>query len=165
MKFLYLMASLALLAACGAPVEVQAPFDAREVAYISSRGPATVSGQAFMRQNGGGVVTCAGETVHLIPAGAYTKEFMTKAFRSPQGGRIPAIMAFQTDHPAEYGRLQRRTTCDAEGDFEFQGVANGEYYVTSVVLWQVGDSFIPEGGALAKYVRVSNGNSQRVLLN
>ena len=32
------------------------------------------------------------------------------------------------------------TNCDAEGDFEFKGVANGGYYLTSTVVWQISDN-------------------------
>ena len=141
------------------------PFSTKEVAFINKSGPATISGQGFFRQRGGGVVTCAGEEVNLIPAGQYAKEFITKSFRNVNGGVIPVIMAPQVQHSPEFSKFQRKTQCDAQGNFEFKNVANGEYYVATKVLWQVGNQILPEGGALAELVRVQGGQSQKVVLN
>ncbi|RVT87025.1 hypothetical protein DXV76_02755 [Rhodobacteraceae bacterium CCMM004] len=157
--------ALAALAGCGGTIEMATPFDAREVAYVTRSGAADVTGQAFFRQRGGGVVTCAGEEVALIPAGAYMREFVTKGFGRVEGGTIPAIMAPQVSHPPEFAQYRRTATCDAEGDFEFRNVANGDYYVTSIVLWTVGDQIIPEGGALAKLVQIRGGRDQRVIVS
>lgn len=49
------------------PTEVRG-FDAAEVAYIRE-------GNAFLRQRGGGIVTCAGETVRLVPLGSFAKGY------------------------------------------------------------------------------------------
>lgn len=165
MKYFVTFVLFSFLAACGGTIEVSEPFNANEVAYIKKSGRANISGQAFFRQRGGGVVTCAGNDVGLIPAGRYTKEFITRGFGNVNGGTIPAILAPQVKHPAEFSRFQRKTVCDAEGDFEFRGVANGDYYVTTIVLWEVPGQIIPEGGALAKFVRIRGGQSQRVIVN
>lgn len=159
-------AALALVAACATPITIETPFSPEEVAYVSTRGAATVEGQAFLRQMGGGVVTCAGEEVSLIPAGTYATELITKMFGSPQGGRMTALSLVDPgETPARFREMQRRAQCDAEGDFTFAGVADGPYYVMTRVVWTVGDSFIPEGGYLARRIEVSGGRDTRVLLN
>lgn len=159
-------AALLALAACATPITVTAPFVAEEVAYVSTRGSATVSGQAFMRQMGGGVVTCAGEEVMLIPAGRYATELMTRMFGNPQGGRMGALSVMApSETPTQFREMQRRAQCDAEGDFAFSGVANGPYYVLTRVIWTAGDSFVPEGGYVARRIEVRGGRDQRVLLN
>lgn len=165
MKRFAIIALFSLISGCGVPIEVAAPFDKNEVAYIHQQGSATLTGQAFLRQNGGGVVTCAGSKVALLPAGAYTKEFVTKAFGNVQGGKVNALQVSQINHPDGFTKQRRETICDAEGDFEFKNVANGDYYVASIVTWNVGGSIIPEGGGLIKFVRISGGRSQRLLLN
>lgn len=165
MKFLNSLLLFFFVAACGGTIEMNEPFNSSEVSFVNRSGSAQITGQAFLRQRSGGVVTCAGNDVALIPAGAYAKEFITRAFGDVRGGRIPAIMAPQVQHPPEFGALQRRTTCDAEGDFEFRDVANGDYYISTILLWEVPGQIIPEGGALTELVQVRNGRNQRVLVN
>ncbi|MFY0635484.1 MAG: hypothetical protein JXQ91_16860 [Vannielia sp.] len=153
------------LAGCGPAIEVAKPFSAREVDYVKRPGSATVTGQAFFRQRGGGVVTCAGYNVLLVPAGGYAKEFVTRAFGNVQGGSIPVILMPKIKHPPAFAEYQRKATCDAEGDFEFRAVPNGDYYIFSGILWEVPNQIIPEGGALAEFFRVSGGRSERVIVN
>ncbi|SIO10424.1 hypothetical protein [Vannielia litorea] len=160
-----LAAALLALAGCGPAIEVGQSFDPGEVAYIKRPGAASVTGQAFFRQRGGGVVTCAGYDVVLAPAGGYAKEFVTRAFGSVQGGAIPVVMMPKVQHPAAFSEFQRKATCDAEGDFEFRAVPDGDYYIFSGILWEVPNQIIPEGGALAEFFRVSGGRSVRVIVN
>ena len=56
------------------PIRVQG-FDAAEAAYIHDVGTNRIEGNAFLRQKGGGVVTCAGEAVRLIPLGRFAKKY------------------------------------------------------------------------------------------
>ena len=71
---------------------------------------------------------------------------------------------FQNGDP-RFWEYQRATLCDAEGDFEFAGIANGLYYVANSVVWTVPSLYIPEGGTIVKRIQVSGVSSQRVLLN
>lgn len=160
------LATLTLAACAGRVVETTVPFDPNEVSYINQRGSADIEGQAFFRQRGGGVVTCAGEEVRLAPAGEYTTQRMTQIYGSAQGGRVNVLQGVSQDNlDPGYLSMMRTSVCDAEGDFIFSNVANGDYYVLTRVLWTVGDSFIPEGGGLAQRVQVRDGQDVRVLLN
>ncbi|NDV53934.1 carboxypeptidase regulatory-like domain-containing protein [Salipiger sp. PrR003] len=168
MKKVVFAGLLALVTAgcAGRVIETTVPFDPNEVSFIDQRGAADIEGQAFFRQQGGGVVTCAGEQVTLIPAGKYATERMTQIYGSVSGGRISVFQgASQENLPPQYISMVRSSMCDAEGDFSFANVANGDYYVTTKVLWTVGNSYIPEGGALARRVSIRNGQDARVLLN
>ncbi|WP_069299778.1 hypothetical protein [Neptunicoccus sediminis] len=156
-----------ILGACvGRDLEITAKFDPREAAFVKQGGSAHLSGQAFMRQNGGGVVTCAGEEVNLFPATRYATERFAKIYGDVSGGRINVFQGVtQKGVPPEYLQYRRIAMCDAEGDFEFNGVAAGTYYVQSRVLWTVPNSYFPEGGSVAKRVTVRPGQKLRVLLN
>lgn len=165
-KRIAVLALIAGLAGCAtSSFEVVTPFDVNEVAYINERGSATVTGQAFLRQRGGGVVTCAGTEVVLIPAGKYAIEWAYKSFGSTAGGYmdILTLKQFQNADP-RFKSYSRTTICDAEGDFEFRGVANGSYYVKSTVSWYAG-RYVYEGGTILKRIWISGGHSQRVLLS
>ncbi|SLN19906.1 hypothetical protein ROJ8625_00696 [Roseivivax jejudonensis] len=166
MRRILVGASMLALAACVQTIETTTPFDPNEVAFINQRGAADITGQAFLRQAGGGVVTCAGEQVQLIPAGTFAKERLSQLYGSVQGGRIGTMVgASQENVDPRYLEMVRTSQCDAEGDFEFRNVANGDYYVLSGVRWTVPGSYIPEGGSMAKLVQVRSGQDQRVLLN
>ena len=162
-----LAAIMFALAGCvGQVIETTVPFDPNEVSYITKRGTATIEGQAFLRQRGGGIVTCAGFEVILIPAGQFATERMTQIYGSRDGGRINVFGgANQENVDPRYLQMTRKTTCDAEGDFEFREVSNGAYYVFTTVTWQVGNSIVPEGGGLARRVEVNGNRDVRVLLN
>jgi hypothetical protein len=119
--------AMSLLAACAQKIEMTTPFDPNEVDYINRGGAGPITGQAFMRQIGGGVVTCAGAYVDLIPAGRYARERMFNIYRSEQGGRISVRQSVDTNNvDPRYLQIEKETRCDAEGDFEFTDVANGD---------------------------------------
>lgn len=165
MRFSIAALGLAIIVAgcIGRDLEITAKFDAGEAAYVLRGGSAKLSGQAFMRQNGGGVVTCAGEEVNLFPATAYASERFTKIYGAPAGGRITVFEGVTTKGvPPEYLKYRRIALCDAEGDFEFTGVAPGIYYVQSRV---VPGSYVPERGAVAKRITLGSGQTRRVVLN
>ena len=167
--FRNLMATLAvaaLVAGCATTAEVAVPFNAAEVAYINQSGPAKVSGQGFTRLSNGAVITCAGTKAELVPAGQHAKERIAAIYGNVGGGTMsvsqpmPSISA-----PSEYATMRRTTVCDASGNFEFAGVANGDYYVMTVVQFVRGQGFAPEGNRLVRLVRVADGKSLRVVMN
>lgn len=77
MRKLIAIASISLLASCAAPTKtvlLKSQFDAKETATHLVDGENTIKGSGLIRQNGGGVVTCAGQQVWLVPATDYAKE-------------------------------------------------------------------------------------------
>jgi hypothetical protein len=142
---------------------VNVPFDASEAAFSQQPGTGVVSGQGFLRQNGGGVVTCAGSDVRLIPVTRYSTARMQMIFRNTEAGYGPALsMTAPEDPPVEYVRQTRQATCDAQGNFRFEGLPPGEYFVTTRVQWMVG--YATQGGTLMRRVTVAPGQSQSVML-
>lgn len=154
------------LAGCAVEIETTSKFDPVEAAYINTQGSATITGQAFMRQMGGGVVTCAGNEVDLIPAVTFSKERITKIYGNVTGGRVGALTGRSaTGVDPRYFSMKRIAICDAQGNFQFDRVANGDYYLFSYVTWAVPGSMFPEGGSTAKLIQVRNGRPQRVIMN
>ena len=111
----FLLASLALgLNGCSQPTAtISSPFVASDYSKYSAKGPNRVEGQAFLRQSGGSIVTCAGTPVLLLPDTAYVREGIEigKAGKKLDLG----------DHAREISRLgaSHKTICDAQGNFEF----------------------------------------------
>ena len=160
------------VAACAAPEPVRiatlGAFDPAEVAFIHETGPNTVQGQAFLRQRGGGVVTCAGAGVSLVPRGSYSVERMRNIYGTTE--RAARAVAWADDPAPVYGTYLRRTVCDAQGNFAFEGLADGDYFVTTVVAWSVPQTFgsavvmRQEGGAVMAPAAVSGGKTVRLVI-
>ncbi|MWD27716.1 hypothetical protein E0K89_009540 [Aquicoccus sp. SCR17] len=154
----------AVLAAC-APMAIATPFRAEEVRGIKRDGRARIEGQAFLRQRGGGVVTCAGSGVLLIPAGGYATELFTRVWGNPEGGVAGTFVMGPKTLPPGFLEYTRQSRCDAEGDFVFERVPDGTYFVASQVTWTVPGSYLPEGGVVGRRIAVRGGRSQRVLIS
>jgi hypothetical protein len=86
-------------------------------------GVSDVMGQAFLRQRGGDVVTCAGRTVVMYPNDTY---FLAR--------RDPTKEVEWSD---EASRMERSTKCDATGSFEFYDVENGDWIIETSVSWEI----------------------------
>ena len=144
-----------LLTGCVMPppqVDVQAKFDEEEIKRYSEPGTSGVKGQAFLRQQGGGVVTCAGSEVFLVPATPYYRQ----TFEHVRAGRNPQLGL------ATIGRYSKKGRCDAQGNFAFANVRDGPWFVLTRVQWVVGNN--AQGGALMQEVAVPNGQTIQVLL-
>jgi hypothetical protein len=124
-----------------------------------------VKGNGFMRQQGGGVVTCAGSTVTLVPATAYADERAAALYgivNERRASTSNVMLRFEPDYPA-YKTLVKQTMCDAQGNFTFERVADGTFYVTTFVNWKVGAS--QQGAALAIRVVVAGGQTTSVVIS
>ena len=157
----------AAISGCAAPpvqVDIDAPFDANEARRLTSPGVNAIKGSGLMRQVGGGTVTCAGRDVLLVPATAYAKRRFD-AIYGPDASRgyQPASRRYVfSPEPPEYRALTHRTTCDAQGFFAFDKVADGDFYAVTLIVWQVGPN--QQGGAMMRRVKVFGGEIANVVL-
>ena len=162
---LALLASGFWLVACAPQqrtIHLSSTFDRSEAEFILTDGTATITGQSFLRQSGGGVVTCAGSIVHLIPRTKYADERMQHLYGSTLGGvNYATVPTFVPDFYI-YSELTRQTQCDAQGNFEFSSVPAGKFYVATNVEWVV--ARVRQGGAIMKPVDVARGQKATVLL-
>ncbi|MDA8012230.1 MAG: hypothetical protein MPK09_08630 [Gammaproteobacteria bacterium] len=172
--------ALAVLAGCVAPpkqITLQSEFDADEARRLLAKGDNTIKGSALMRQLDGDVVTCAGREVLLQPATTYAHEVVAHMFGSETKGLAtwrPAGTWGTLDYPATWGNvyfpneasgfwaLDKRTTCDAQGFFEFTDVADGSFFVLTIVQWTALD--VQQGGAMMQKVEVKGGETKKIVL-
>src|SRR4030095_16529486 len=68
------------------PVQMQTAFDPLEHNAYMEPGENSIKGQGFLRQQGGGVVTCAGSEVFMVPATSFFREvvMLFRAGKYPQ---------------------------------------------------------------------------------
>lgn len=148
-------------------VNVSSLFDAAETKRLLDSGPNVIRGSALIRQRGGGVVSCAGMEVALVPATSYASERILALYGSTEKGFNSAGLGGRRvqfeNEPLEYRQLQKKVTCDAQGFFKFDQVANGSFFVTAVITWKVNDYFL-EGGALMQRLSVAGGETKEIVL-
>tara|TARA_R110002072_G_scaffold70478_11_gene170119 strand:- start:4595 stop:5110 length:516 start_codon:yes stop_codon:yes gene_type:complete len=149
-------------------VPLSATFDEQDAARIFDEGSNTVRGSAVLRMRSGGAQTCAALPVELVPATRYAEERMLAIYGNSQRGYNPAAFGrspvFEPDVPA-YHRYTRQQTCDGQGNFIFDDVADGGYYVISQVTWEIPGNYFVEGGWVMGYVEVHDGETERVVLS
>lgn len=159
------LALVGALTACVAPTPVvlSSHFNAAEVAWAKAKGTNEVSGQGFLRQGGGGVVTCAGAQVQLVPVATYSTERISGVYGNTTKGYIDPLFSRPLPAPDPgYVESWYKTQCDAQGKFAFSGLADGDYYLATRVVWYVGNSL--QGGDLMQRVSLHGGEQKQVLL-
>lgn len=165
LKILPALALAATLAACVTPkpVTISQQFNAGDVAWSKAKGTNSLSGEAFLRQQGGGVVTCAGAVVVLVPVAPYSTERMMARYGSATSGYVDPILGPTLPAPdAGYAESFRNTRCDAQGKFTFSDLPDGNYYLATQVVWYVGNA--EQGGYLMQRVSFQGGEHKQVLL-
>lgn len=163
-KNFVLLASVAVLVGCAQPtiIPLQSSFDASEAREMLKPGKNKISGSALVRQQGGGVVTCAGRKVHLVPATDYATERAMKLYDSVYEGYSTKNVTFKPQTPSEYLSLTKSDVCDPQGYFTFSDLNDGEYFITTAITWIIGNS--TQGGALMKHVSLEGGETKKVVL-
>lgn len=124
----------------------------------SSPGSNSISGSAFLRQGGGGIVNCAGNSVVLrkqvslgLARNAYAKEYLALPYRDRAVTVTdPALIQFESDLAGIRGSMNKTAYCDVDGKFKFNSLKPGSYSVKTKVYWVVGDQ--GQGGILGSSV-------------
>lgn len=172
MKRFTILAIFILLAGCGAPnYNITQAFNEKEAEDALRKGNNTIQGEAFLRQQGGGIVTCAGSEVILLPATAYATEMMNALYLSTEKGYntfFPLrrkVYNFVPNEP-RYPELTKRTLCSSTGHFKFKDIKDGSYYIITTINWKVaGNDYWYEGGDLMQKVSVKNGETAEITMH
>jgi len=176
MKRVFSVAAFIALAGCAIPQHqeiehrLSTPFDAEKARDAIQPGAGKVEGNAFMRQQGGGVVTCAGSDVTIAPVSEHAIERLSKLYgKAPDVGETVGRRAqdaayyrikFIPNHE-EYTKISRQTRCDAQGEFVFSNLKDGRYFLVTTVAWKVQSL---QGAILATQINVVNGKTDRVIM-
>jgi hypothetical protein len=148
-------------------------YDPAAAKWAEGEGENVVEGSALLRTSGGELRTCAGGTVFLVPATVYAKERMMHLFGNVRGGfrSVDDRIQFVPETPA-YQQSARVTKCDAQGAFSFEDLPDGDWFLTTTITWKVSqvlwsDSVVmtTTGGLLMLRVRVSDGDTAKVVLS
>ena len=159
---------LITLAGCAQQITLVNQFDETEARKGLQAGKNAIKGSALIKQNNGGTVTCAGAGVRLIPVTAYSSERIFAYYKNTERGFYRMMFAptgspFTNDNPAYY-QATKETTCDAQGFFKFDGLVDGDFYVTTIVRWSSGSGYSFEGGSLMRRVSLKGGETKEIVL-
>lgn len=186
MKIRFLILTVFILSSCvckRAPIlthVMKNEFNVKQAQQLMKKGNNTIIGNAFIRQNGGGVVTCAGSRVSLVPATSYAEERLKYLYSGTEKGYNPIIfkgcgqfgLAMEynfTPSPDNYTKLTKETVCDSSGHFKFNNVSEGEFFITTNVIWQVPSTtsytMVPNGGTLMQKVILKKGETKEIIMS
>jgi len=155
-----------LVSACAPKVLTiaPAPLDIDAATYMLQPGNSTIKGSALLRQRGGGVVTCAGNDVFLIPATASVSQQLRQLFGSEQGFvRRGGDETFGGGTLVAPPEPNRRTVCNAQGFFTFTNVRAGRWHIMTTVIWTVGEDH--QGGTLLGTTQAPDAREVEVVLS
>ncbi|WP_240349681.1 hypothetical protein [Pseudomonas putida] len=147
-----------VLSGCaGQPPLQRPPFPVEEYQKLVLDGAGTVSGQVFMKTVGGDVKYGAGSEVALFPVTSYSNFWY-------QNGYLQSKPIVPSDERQK--KYMKVTQADGNGNFKFTNVAPGDYYVSSMVVWQAPTQFglATQGGYVAKPIAVDEKTEARVML-
>ena len=164
MRRVLALALVAILAACEADQRydrghLDAPVTRADVAAYVDGGESTLKGQAFLRQESGKLVTCAGSEVLLMPDVAWTRQVVDQL----RDGKI-AQMRVNGERPSKMFPLAfRKKWCKRDGEFEFGRIAPGPWILLTHVTWKAG--YALQGGIMVGFVEVPDGGTEEVVLS
>src|SRR5262245_52041396 len=104
------------------PVQMRTAFDPLEHNAYMEPGENSIKGQGFLRQQGGGVVTCAGSEVLIVPATSFFREVVIHV----RAGKKPEI-AEKID--PSFKPIVKHAQCDAQGNFSVEKLPSGAWLV------------------------------------
>lgn len=142
-------------------IDLQSTFSVDEVRSVKERGTATVTGEAFTTDRGV-VVTCAGIVVKLVPVTEFSQERMfhlynskTKGYMSAEDQLYSSRYRFEfRPNPPEYSDYMIETICNSRGEFTFNNVSAGKYYLITRVVWNAGGGGDFAGGNQMQLIEV-----------
>lgn len=168
LRWVSALVTAVLVSACvqqAAQLQTSVTFDPEEVAWAAKPGKNAVTGFAVLRTVGGEARTCAGLEVYLIPESTYARERMMGIYGNlTKASHIVGTRPRYADRDSQYMATSRKTRCDGTGNFSFENVPDGVWYVATAIVWQVPPNPTPQGGEMMERVQLRGGQSVKVVM-
>ena len=150
---------LVFLAGAVTTIQLDSTFDVDSVKWIRGSGNSSVSGKAFLKLRDGTERDCAGFNVELLPVATYSSERIFHTYGNNRAGQVlleDNPPQFSPDAPG-YHEYVLKGTCNAQGEFRFEKVPTGDYFVMVFIIWELPglDPPVKTGGALMKRIHVN----------
>lgn len=147
------------------PVPIENEFEEGEISWFSDTGNGSIKGVAQFKSKTGEVKYGSQFRIELMPYTSYTEERLTKIYKESEEGSVfiqDGVPRFIPDPHGYHKTLQ--TLCDSEGQFEFNQLPEGEYYIIAFMIWdeKVNEQKVLNGGGIMRRVSLSEGQMMRV---
>lgn len=151
------------------PIQLKNTFNLDEVKWVKTVGNSSIHGKAFLKLKNNESKGCADFSVELLPIAKYSNERILKTYGNNDHGQIliednpPKF----TPDAKEYHDMVIKTKCNANNEFSFNNISDGEYYVIGFIIWDKNENgtAAKTGGAVMNKVKVSPNTKIEVLLN
>jgi hypothetical protein len=151
-------------AATPPPAAGSAAFNAAEFAWSTKPGKGSVLGQVTYKA-GGKAYVCSENGVVLSPETAWVRRRMEILYQSSDHATQPAADVRARSPPERnpaYDQVVKRAQCDATGKFTFANLADGTWYVISVI--RTAPNVAAGEMAVMRRVVIKNGAAVKVSL-
>ncbi len=148
-------------------IHTRQAFNPDVVAWSKAVGPNSVSGTAMFTTVAGDSRPCANIPVRLVPDSQYARQRFLEHYGSDVAGRTsgPDFNAYGPEKfDNVYLDMGKTASCNPQGSFTFDGVADGTWYVVSTMVWPGSSASHTQGRSMFKRVEVRGGQAVAVTL-
>lgn len=159
----YLILVLALVISCKSdyskqekePIKIINKFNDNEVKWFKTKGNASIKGIAKFKSKNGVLKYGDKFRLELMPYCLYTEERLNKIYKNNNSGYVyieDGIPSFTPDPKAYHETI--KVMCNNKGEFEFNNLPKGDYYLIAFMLWD------ETGGGIMSHFSLSDGESK-----
>jgi hypothetical protein len=134
----HLLASMALLGGCAYRVD------------DLPKGINTLAGHAVLIMGG---YSRGCEEVALVSANDQTSKILSDALKPDHGGFVGEVAFREIEEKVGYQKSARHVGCDEKGNFHFEDIPAGDYYLVARITWLV--RLAHRGGFIIRSIPVS----------
>ncbi|WP_299241676.1 hypothetical protein [uncultured Aquimarina sp.] len=136
-------------------ITIQNEFNEDDVSWFRNTGASTIKGIAKFKSKSGDIRFGKDFRIELNPYSAYTKERLNHIYKNDDSGYVyieNGIPKFIPD-PEGYHKT-RKIMCNEKGEFEFNDLPAGDYYVIAFMLWD------ETGGGIMQHIKLSDNETK-----
>jgi len=118
------------------PIKIVNTFNDEAVKWFKTEGHGTIKGIAKFKSKNGNLRFGKDFRIELMPNCLYTEERLNKIYNDKDSGYVyieDGIPKFTPD-PKGYHET-KKTMCNEKGEFEFNNLPLGDYYIIAFMLW------------------------------
>lgn len=123
-RSLLLLSAVLILAGCATQ---RIPFNESEYAAIPKTGDKIVTGKIFLTDQMEQTQVGSGSEISLEPVTSYSNQWFEVSYQNNRSLAAP---------DQRYAQYVLKTRADKEGNFTFEKVAPGEYYLSGLIKWK-----------------------------
>lgn len=148
------------------PIPIVNNFNQDEIAWFSKKGNGSIKGLARFKSTNEEIRYGKEFWIELMPFTLYTQERLKHIYQNDRSGFVHVKDGLIRAIPDPEGYHETiKVMCDENGEFEFNNLPGGEYYVIAFMLWdeksERGD-LIKDGGGIMKRVTLAENEKKAI---